>query len=444
MQTSWDKNGDGVPDTWFAGSTPTLLRNGLSSAFENISRDASAGSASSAAVTSSRQTSNSQILYAGYNPKGWSGTVSACTPTQTAAQCANTPVWEASNWFNAATTATYVTTPLTASTRKIITATPPTTTPFAAMPFQWASLDASQRTILNASGLGTSTLAFLRGDRSGEGTAFRVRNANLLGDIVNSGVTYVAGSGPAYSGSNFAGHAAYRTLNRTRPPVVYVGGNDGMLHAFSGVNGKELFAYVPGLVFPNLPNLSALNFRHRYFVDGTPMVADYETAPGTWGTLLVGGMGGGARGFYALDISGQASFETMSEAALSPMARWEFSSAQDSDLGYTFNEPSINPLTGAYQQIAKVADDASANATGVWRVIVGNGYGSNNGRAILYILNANTGLPANKLQASNGPNNGLSAPTPVDTDRDGLIDTVYAGDLQGNMHKFQFSVLSGI
>jgi type IV pilus assembly protein PilY1 len=125
------------------------------------------------------------------------------------------------------------------------------------------------------------------------------------------------------------------------------------------------------------------------------------------------------------------------------MALWEFSSAQDVDLGFTFNEPSINPLTGAYRQIAKVADDATANATGVWRVVVGNGYGSNNGRAFLYFLNASTGTPTNKILASNGPNNGLSAPTPADTDGDGLVDTIYAGDVRGNMHKFQFSVQSG-
>jgi type IV pilus assembly protein PilY1 len=438
--TSWDANGDGVPDTWFAGSTPELLKSGLSSAFGSIAAAAGSNSASSAAVTSSRQTSNSQILYAGYNASNWSGTVSACSTTQTAAQCSGSPTWEASVWFNTKT-ATFKTTQLTDTNRKIFTSSLPGGA-FSSMPFEWASLNATQRAVLNSTdGLGSSRLDYLRGNRAAEGTVFRTRSANLLGDIVNSGVTYLAGSGPAFSGPNYPGHAAYRTSNKSRPPVVYVGGNDGMLHAFSGDNGKELFGYIPGLVFANLPSLSALNFQHQYFVDSTPMVGDFQKNAATWGTMLVGALGAGGKGYYALDITSQATFATSTQATLSALPLWEFSSAQDADMGFSFNEASINPLTGAYQQIAKVADAAVAD--GVWRVVIGNGYGSTAGRAALFLINANTGAATNKLVASNGPSNGLSSPTPVDTDRDGLIDTVYAGDALGNMHKFQFSIASG-
>lgn len=439
---SWDRNGDGVPNTWFPGNSPTLLRAGLSSAFADIAARAGASSASSAAVTSSRQTSNSQIIYAGYSPRDWSGTVSACTPTQTEAQCAATPVWEASKWFDTTTTSTFVTTPLTPATRKIFTSWRDTAG-FSTMPFQWTDLNTSQQTLLNATdNLGSSRLSYLRGARTNEGGLFRTRPATLLGDIVNSGVTYVGGSSPALTGPRFPGHAAYRNTTRTRPPVVYVGANDGMLHAFSGTNGRELFGYVPSAVFANLPGLSALNFQHRYFVDSTPMAGDFQSTATTWGTMLVGGLGAGGRGYYALNISGQSTFAAATESTLSAIPMWEFTSAQDSDLGYTFNEPSIDPLTGAYRQIAKVADATVAD--GVWRVIVGNGYGSAGQDAILFMLNANTGAPDVKLTTGNTTGNGLSSPTPVDTDRDGLIDTVYAGDALGNMHKFQFSRASGI
>jgi type IV pilus assembly protein PilY1 len=128
------------------------------------------------------------------------------------------------------------------------------------------------------------------------------------------------------------------------------------------------------------------------------------------------------------------------------MPIWEVTASQDADLGYTFNEPSLDPFSGGYRQIARVADDTGTD--GKWRVIVGNGYGSTDGKAVLLMLDANTGVDTTsgavptKLTADTGPNNGLSAPTPVDTDRDGLIDTVYAGDLSGNMHKFQFSKLN--
>lgn len=155
--------------------------------------------------------------------------------------------------------------------------------------------------------------------------------------------------------------------------------------------------------------------------------------------MLVGGLGAGGRGYYALDITDQSTFATASESTLSGIPMWEFTSTQDSDLGYTFNEPSIDPVTGANLQIAKVAD--ASVEEGVWRVIVGNGFGSTNGDAVLFMLNARTGAKDIEIQAHNGTDNGLATPTPLDTDRDGLVDTVYAGDLEGNMHKFQFSKL---
>ena len=440
---SWDKDNNASPDNWFAGSNPVALRTGLSEVFKSIADD-SAASSSSAAVSSSRQTSSSQTIYAGYSPKDWTGTLSACKPTQTAAECALTPDWEASRWFKT-TAPLAVATPLTDATRKIFTSERTATT-FNKMPFAWASMSTAQKATLDATdSLGESRLDYLRGKRTDEGAAFRTRGANLLGDIVNSGVTYVAGSGPAYSGANFPGHAAYRSANKARPAVVYVGANDGMLHAFSGANGKELFGYIPGSVFANLPKLTELAFKHTYFVDSTPMVGDFEKSSGVWGTLLVGGLGAGGRGFYGLDITSQSSFATATEAALaSSVPLWEFTSAQDADVGYTFNEPSIHPISGAFQQVAKVAD--ATEASGVWRVLVGNGYGSTNGNAVLFMLNTSTGAANPKLTAytaGSGPKNGLSTPTPVDVDRDGLIDTVYAGDLLGNMHKFQFAKLNG-
>lgn len=443
-RASWTSKVEDVPDTWFAGSTPTAMKAGLSAAFSDIASRSASASASSAAVNSTRQNAGSQSLYASYNPKGWTGSVVSCSPIQSVGQCASAPTWEASSWFK--TTApipAYVTSPLLPATRKIFTST--RTASFASMPLQWASLNTAQKSVLNASdSFGQARLDYLRGDRTNESSGiFRNRDDTLLGDIVNSGVTYLAGSGPAYPGPNYSGHTAYRTTNKTRPPVVYVGANDGMLHAFSGANGKELFAYIPGSVFPNLPGLTQLNFEHKFFVDSTPMVADIEKTAGAWGTLLVGGLGAGGKGYYALDITNQSSFATSTEATLSStLPFWEFTPLQDSDLGFTFNEAAVDPVNSASVQIAKVAD--SSTASGAWRVIVGNGYGSTAGRAALFLLDANTGNSASKLIADDiGPGNGLSTPRPVDTDRDGLIDTVYAGDLLGNMHKFQFSKLNG-
>ena len=456
--TWWDNNGDGRPDTLFAGNSPAVLKASLRAAFAAINADSSTNSASSAAVTSNRQTSSSQVIYAGYDPSNWSGGVRACTPSQTAGVCLTAPTWEASNWFNA--TKTGVATPkLTDSTRRIFTSWLAGDGTFTDMPFLWASLNSSQTTILNSTdSLGSDRVSYLRGNRTRETATtnpFRKRADSLMGDVVNSNVSFLIGSGPAYRGTNFPGHAAYRTTNRTRPGVVYVGANDGMLHAFDASNGKELWGYIPSAVFANLPTLTDPNFNHRYFVDGTAMLGDTETGnSGTpWRTMLVGGLGGGGKGYYALDISGQAQdsavtpgvqskFVNMTETQLSAIPMWEFTSAVDTDLGYTYNEPTVDPVTNAFKQIAKVA--SATTATGAWRIIVGNGYGSSGNRAVLFMLNSETGAAATKLIATSSGtgDNGLSSPAPVDTDGDGLVDTVYAGDLRGRMHKFQFSKLA--
>ena len=218
----------------------------LSSAFSNIAT-LSGGSSSSAATSSSRQTSGSQTLYAGYDPKGWTGSLRACSPTQTDGQCQASPTWEASEWFKvAAPHPAYITGPaLLPSTRKIFTSWKNAS--FTSMPFQWASLNAAQQAALDpvSDGNGSARVSYVRGDRTNENTLFRKREDTLLGDIVNSGVTYLVGSAPAYSGANYPGHAAYRVLTKSRPPVAYVGANDGMLHAFAGSTGKELFGYIP-------------------------------------------------------------------------------------------------------------------------------------------------------------------------------------------------------
>lgn len=435
---SWDANNDGQPDTLFAGNNPISLRNSLRAAFADIVSRADDSSSASAAVTSNRQTSASQVIYAGYNPKNWSGRVRACAPSESATRCQNLPTWDATWWFNSSYTAG-ATPKLTASSRKIFTSWQEGGS-FSDMAFKWTSLLAPQKAILNGGGSnGPDLLNYLRGDRSLEGTRYRVRDPGLLGDVVNSNITYLAGSGPVYRGSNFPGHAAYRATNAARPAVAYVGANDGMLHAFDADTGKELWAYIPGKVLSKLPSLAAPSYDHQYTVDATAMVGDTQKANNTWRTMLVGGLGGGGKGYYALDITNQATFGSSSETTLADMPMWEFTDSNDSDLGYTYYEPYIDPVSGAFRQLAKVAD--ATTATGVWRAILNNGYGSSANKAILYFLNTETGVVSIKLEAtsSGSGDNGLSSPSPVDTDGDGLIDTVYAGDLRGALHKFQFS-----
>jgi type IV pilus assembly protein PilY1 len=446
LAISWDKDGNGQPDNLFAGNNPQAMRDGLRSAFAAIFALANDSSASSAAVTSNRQTSTSQVVYAGYSPKDWTGSVRACSPDQNSAQCQNSPLWEASRWFNT----TYTTGALpkiTSTNRKVFTSINSSGS-FKKSAFQWSALDASQQQALNSNDAdGVDRLNYLRGSRANEVTKYKVRGNALLGDVVNSNVTLLSGPGPLLSGTNFSGHATYRSSNALREPVVYVGANDGMLHAFDATNGKELWAYIPGAVYPKLANLTNPNYSHDFFVDATAMVGDTQTgnAATPWRTMLISGLGGGGKGYFALDISRQTAsstgekFSTMSESQLANIPMWEFTSAQDTDLGYTYYEPSVDPINARFNQISKVA--SSAVSTGVWRAILNNGYGSANNNAVLYLIDTESGTVATKLSAtsSGSGDNGLSSPSPVDSDGDGLIDTIYAGDLRGKLHKFQFS-----
>ncbi len=341
------------------------------------------------------------------------------------------------------------------------------------VPFEYAKLTPAQQGLLDTDIAGTvdtcglERVAYLRGDAGNEGggtfkcaspniiNKFRSRPVSKLGDIINSGPFYVGRPKAGYSDMDQAGYAAFSTLYKDRTPVVYVGANDGMLHGFNACTvdnctaakvadgGKELIAYVPGMVYGNLNRLSDKNYNasHRYFVDGSPMVADaYVGVTPQWKSVLVGGLNGGGQGYYALDITDPDNF-TATNANAANLLLWEFTNADDADMGYSYNLPAINSFTGQSSQIVKMANNK-------WAVVVGNGYNSAGGKAALYVLFMTGGTGTNgawtvtdykKLVADAGTGNGLSTPMPFDSNGDGLIDVIYAGDIKGNLWKFDVS-----
>ena len=217
--------------------------------------------------------------------------------------------------------------------------------------------------------------------------------------------------------------------------ILYVGANDGMLHAFEisadsdeKINGDEIFAYVPSFVFENLKALANPGYVHQYYVDLTPTVVNGKGLLGgeDLETVLVGGLGKGGQGYFALDISAPES--TTADSVL-----WEFPNAANQDdineVGFSFSRPLV------------VRSNSSAEAES-WIVIFGNGYDSTNGNAVLYILNPKTGDIIKKIVADNpsvDPGNGLSSPIAVDVNADDKVDFVYAGDLKGNVWKFDLT-----
>jgi type IV pilus assembly protein PilY1 len=300
----------------------------------------------------------------------------------------------------------------------------------AAVPFRLANLSATQQSSLSAGWSAVVTppptsqavLNFLRGDKSNEGIntgSFRTR-AHLLGDIVYSGAVPVAAPNAPYldtgtTGSPNPGYNTFKSTKASRTPAVYVGGNDGMLHAFDDSvanGGKETWAFIPAALFNGAdPNdtahtptpayqLGALSYRrggiplfsHKFYVNATPRVWDIDfantntsTPPASgndWRTILVGGLGAGGRSVYALDVTTPVtapppfvSADTETTAATKVL--WEFTEA---NLGYVFDAPTL-VKTYAYG----------------WVVLVASGYNNPGGKGFLYVLNPKSPTKAGQL-----------------------------------------------
>jgi type IV pilus assembly protein PilY1 len=306
------------------------------------------------------------------------------------------------------------------------------------VPFRWANIGATHQGELQpadpaANLRGAARLDYLRGDSAGEqinGGVFRNRTTKL-GDIVSSSPTYVGKPPMGYPDSlETPTYSAFAAAHANRLKMVYVGANDGMLHGFdasTGINkGEEKLAFIPNAVFPNLHELTKPNYAHKFFVDGTPTVSDVFYG-GAWHTVLLGSLNKGGKSIFALDVTNPGSF---SEANAANIFRWEFT---DPDLGLTYSRPAV----------AKLED-------GKWYAIFGNGYNntqgtapvSTTGRAALFIVDIQTGALAKKLVTNlSSPGtpatpNGLATPALVDNNRDFITDFAYAGDLRGNLWKF--------
>jgi len=312
-----------------------------------------------------------------------------------------------------------------------------------AVPFRDATpgLSAAQVTAIG----GTNAVNFIRGDRSNEkqlttteagvvtivntgssatGT-FRGRYS-VLGDIIHARAAYVGAPPADYT---FESYQTYKTSNLARAGRVYVGANDGMVHSFDASTGDEVFAYIPSMVIGNLSLLTVDPYDHNYYVDGGLTGGDVNfggsgvgvsPAP-DWRTVLVGGLGAGGKGIYALDVTvATAADETAAKAKI----LWEISSTSTNfgDLGYTYGDPSI----------VRTND-------GKWSALVANGYLSSTGKAVLYVIDVKTGLLIRAIDTGSGSvasPNGLSTPVAIDTNLDGVMDYVYAGDIDGNVWKF--------
>ena len=285
---------------------------------------------------------------------------------------------------------------------------------------EWSAADKLQAKAWNSRNILT-----FDGDQSGQWFVFSELTGNQiakLGPQPEKTVNFIRGKDPGSSGNRVNMMAdVVHSSPVFHDGVVYVGGNGGLLYAFNASDGTEIFAYMPYLLTEYLGELVDINYDHRFYVDLTPTVQKGEKLLGGTGdeVILVGGLGKGAMGYFALDVTHPLS--------MSPgQVLWEFprkatAAADVADMGYSFSQPVVA---------------RSYNSAHPWVVITGNGYNSPNGDAVLFILDAVKGDVVRKIQTGSGPDNGLSSPIAVDVDHDDVVDFVYAGDLKGNLWKF--------
>ncbi|UBB26158.1 pilus assembly protein [Pseudoxanthomonas japonensis] len=380
----WHAAVNGRGDFIVANNTQNFVQ-GLQDAINTMAKRQ--GSASNVTANSTSFVSDTRVYQAKYMSGSWTGELSAYDAT--AAGVARNPAWEASRQF-----------PVWSS-RSVFTWTGTQGSTFPTSD-QVTLLNQSSRLVAPVNG--TDNANYIKGDASRErkNTNGTLRNRDvLLGDIVNSSPMYVKDS-----------------------ETIFVGANDGMLHAFSAISvgsgnnaipgGRELFAYVPaGVNFTDLASLSNPNYQHKYFVDGPIVVSTRAQTGGR--NYLVGALGRGGKGLFGLDVTDPARFRATD-------VKWELTSG--THMGNVLGEPLIVTLNDTNHTKA---------------IVVGNGINSTSGNAVLFVINIATGAVIQTIDTGVSGDNGMAAPRGWDENGDGTVDYIYAGDMRGNLWKFDFT-----
>lgn len=379
------------PRTFFAASDATRMVASLEDAFQMIAQS-KPGAGSALASNGGALDADGRVYAASYRTGSWAGDLVAYgVDTTSGAPSAGAAQWSASARLNARDWKRR--TLYTAGGGRLV-------------PLRWSTLTPAAQSIIGDS----SVLDYLSGDRSNEGRqGLRIREG-VLGDIVNSSPVYAgAPNSRLYADRRFQGsdlYASFAAAQARRTPTVYVSANDGFLHAFNAASGEETFAFMPAAAIGGpLRDYTREDYSHQYNVDGELTVADAFIA-GMWRTVLVGTLGRGGRGVFALDVTNPNS----------PSLLWEHDARAIPGLGRVLGKPLV----------AQVGD-------GDWRVLLGNGVeGATGGSQLISI-----GLTGGEVRsfALDAQGKGASGPRPWDGNRDGFAETAYVGDLAGGVYR---------
>lgn len=469
----YDQNGDVAPNVWQDPDRELepqayFLQSdarGVLAAFEKIFSDASSkmdNIADTAASSSSVVSSDLYQYQASFDTGNWSGDLKAfpIKMVDGKPQADKIAAWSAEQKLSSVLNVSAASRKIFVGSQRTKDAANPSTP---ATTFTASGIESSLKNMLNRpsqgaaeDGLWEDRVGFLRGEKSKEGSLFRTRE-RALGDIMNSGAQY-EGS-PSAAKALGDGYDLHVSARKDRVAAVYVGANDGMLHAFNAKTGDELFAYIPSWMGPKLSALTDKHYTqytHQSYVDATPVVGDAKTGNGTtkddWKTVLVSGTGGGGKGVFALDVSNPANFNANN-------VMWEFTHVNDADMGYVVGKPRIVKM----QVKHKTSSDSSSKDVYRWFALVpagannyvdtGDGVFSQTGNASIFLLaldkKANEawekGKNYYKISLPFDPVLGVSRATGVvslesfSANDQNSIDLVYAGDLHGNMWAFKFT-----
>ena len=234
-------------------------------------------------------------------------------------------------------------------------------------------------------------------------SGLRDRNGWVLGDIVHSAPLLVGAPSEYFVDESYQ---QYLADHANRAPVVYVGANDGMLHAFAAETGEELWAYIPGALLPKLGQLASPDYCHQTFVDLSSTAFEVQIE-GIWRTVLVGGLRTGGDCYFALDVT---------DPTAPPQLLWE---ASVPEIGASFTPPAVvRAHSGTYLWVGSGPDAGGAAAY-----------------AVINLVNGNLTLQG-QLGGTLSSANAMSAASVYDADWDGLSDYVYQGDLAGNLWRW--------
>lgn len=419
-----DKNGRATG--YFSGADPHAIGAAVRELFSAARHQG--GEVAGKAVSNGRY-----LIQASYDRQQSSGALRRYDMSQTAVgkiSTASVPAWDAIQEMPAP------------DSRKIYTSVHDAQGGTTTIEFTWSLLPEAQRVLFDPAGdgLGEARVNFLRGDRTREsaqaGAAFR-RRATVLGDIVHSAPALIGAPSVSVQGD---GYVRFHASASKRRSAVVVGANDGMLHAFDANTGAELFAYVPAALHAELHRLTQPGYMHRSYVDASPGFGEAQVR-GKWRTVLASGMGMGARGVFALDVTDPSRFDTGLGAL------WEFTEKDDAAMGHVRSAPAIAKLRVGMKELVPQYRYFVVVASGLNNYEAGDGDNAARGALFLLALDKPASEPwtqgvnyyklVTPKSESKDPS-ALAAPA-FALAADGSIRYAYAGDLQGNVWRFDFT-----